>query len=273
MKPGIYYFYEYQMDKKIRTVGFLKLVQTFDSCRLQISIRQISAAPTDKILLSMLFPEKDRLRKKAVTELPFQNSCISCRVSLSKEDFPAAMAPADLQGFLLETSNGDYFAACCDNCPFSLSLLTDTITTKQDTSTEPAPKSETKSETKPENPPVLTEEKAELSSEAISDTDKLAVSIRKLSYHDLSTLPKPLWRLANNSFLLHGCHNYHHLLLLEENGHQWLGIPGIYSAREANAAELFGFPQFTRDYHQKLTLSDEECSEDEDFGYWCRCLK
>lgn len=248
MKPGIYYFYEYQMDKKIRTVGFLKLTQAFDSCRLQISIRQISAAPTDKILLSMLFPENGRLRKKAVTELPFQNSCISCRVSLSKEDFPTAMTPTDLQGFLLETSNGKSFAACCDSCPFSLSLLTD-------------------------EPPVLTKEKAELSSEAISDTDKPAVSIRKLSYQDLSSLPKPLWRLANNSFLLHGCHNYHHLLLLEENGHQWLGIPGIYSPREANAAELFGFPQFTRDCHQKLTLSDEECSEDEDFGYWCRCLK
>lgn len=269
MKPGIYYFYEYQMDKKIRTVGFLKLTQAFDSCRLQISIRQISAAPTDKILLSMLFPEKDRLRKKTVTELPFQNSCISCRVSLSKEDFPTAMTPTDLQGFLLETSNGKSFAACCENCLFSLSLLTDAASVKQDTSTESAPKSETT----PEDSPVLTKEKAELSSEAISDTDKPAVSIRKLSYQDLSALPKPLWRLANNSFLLHGCHNYHHLLLLEENGHQWLGIPGIYSPREANAAELFGFPQFTRDYHQKLTLSDEECSEDENFGYWCRCLK
>lgn len=50
--------------------------------------------------------------------------------------------------------------------------------------------------------------------------------------------------------LLHGYHNYHHLLLLEEDEHQWLGVPGIYSPREAHAAELFGFPQFTREYHQ-----------------------
>ena len=52
MTPGIYYFYEYQADKKIRNVGFLKLTQTFQSCHLQISIRQIPAASQEKLPLS-----------------------------------------------------------------------------------------------------------------------------------------------------------------------------------------------------------------------------
>ena len=95
----------------------------------------------------------------------------------------------------------------------------------------------------------------------------------KIERQDLARLIRREWQLANNSFLLHGYHNYHHLLLLEEDGHQWLGVPGIYSPREAHAAELFGFPQFTREYHQKLALSEDECSTDKDFGYWCRCLK
>ena len=55
MTPGIYYFYEYQADKKIRNVGFLKLTQTFQSCHLQISIRQIPAASQEKLPLSMFF--------------------------------------------------------------------------------------------------------------------------------------------------------------------------------------------------------------------------
>lgn len=64
MTPGIYYFYEYQADKKIRNVGFLKLTQTFQSCHLQISIRQIPAASQEKLPLSMFFFEKDKPRKK-----------------------------------------------------------------------------------------------------------------------------------------------------------------------------------------------------------------
>ena len=83
MTPGIYYFYEYQADKKIRNVGFLKLTQTFQSCHLQISIRQIPAASQEKLPLSMFFFEKDKPRKKTVAELPTQNQCVSCRVTLS----------------------------------------------------------------------------------------------------------------------------------------------------------------------------------------------
>ena len=88
MTPGIYYFYEYQADKKIRNVGFLKLTQTFQSCHLQISIRQIPAASQEKLPLSMFFFEKDKPRKKTVAELPTQNQCVSCRVTLSEADFP-----------------------------------------------------------------------------------------------------------------------------------------------------------------------------------------
>ena len=48
----------------------------------------------------------------------------------------------------------------------------------------------------------------------------------KISRQDLSCLPRKEWRLANNSFLLHGYYNYHHLLSIEEDGKRWLGVPG-----------------------------------------------
>lgn len=95
---------------------------------------------------------------------------------------------------------------------------------------------------------------------------------RKIQRSDISILPRRFWPLANNSFLLHGYHNYNHLLLAEETGRLWLGVPGIYDPREARAADLFGFPQFTREYAAHLDLEPEECSDSDDFGYWCRCV-
>lgn len=95
---------------------------------------------------------------------------------------------------------------------------------------------------------------------------------RKIQRSDLSILPRRFWFLANNSFLLHGYHNYNHLLLAEEKGRLWLGVPGIYDPREAKAADLFGFPQFTREYASVLNLEPDERSSSDNFGHWCRCV-
>ena len=218
----------------------------------------------------MFFFEKDKPRKKTVAELPTQNQCVSCRVTLSEADFPPNLTLAKLHGFLLQTADGRYFAASTGNRPFSVNLLTDWM--EPAPCPEPNPEPESIPAPEPEPPSVLAEEKMCEPPEETAQPCEPTSRIRKLSYEELSTLQKPFWRLANNSFLLHGYHNYHHLLLLEEDEHQWLGVPGIYSPREAHAAELFGFPQFTREYHQKLTLSEDECSTDKDFGYGAAVL-
>ena len=111
----------------------------------------------------------------------------------------------------------------------------------------------------------------------VSDSDDTkhttsSVTARKITRAELSTLPRKFWSLANNSFLLHGYYNYNHLLLVEEDGHRWLGVPGIYDAREARAADLFGFPQFTSSYVSVLELGDDERNNDALFGHWCRYL-
>lgn len=100
-----------------------------------------------------------------------------------------------------------------------------------------------------------------------------AQSVKKIRRSEMSCLPRRYWHLANNSFLLHGYHNYNHLLLIEKDGHYWLGVPGIYDPHEARAARLFGFPQFTDSYNDSLQLSDDECNPNENFGYWCCFLK
>ena len=97
-------------------------------------------------------------------------------------------------------------------------------------------------------------------------------SVEKISREDISRLPRRFWPLASNSFLLHGYRCYGHLILAEEDGRMWLGVPGIYDSREARAADLFGFPRFTRVHAAALDLSEEERSTSNDFGHWCRCI-
>lgn len=96
------------------------------------------------------------------------------------------------------------------------------------------------------------------------------VIFKKIQRQDLSRLPRKEWRLANNSFLLHGFYNYHHLLYIEENGDIWIGVPGIYHEKEKMAAKSFGFSHFRRVVDVDVQLEEHETNTFEDFGYWCR---
>ena len=108
---------------------------------------------------------------------------------------------------------------------------------------------------------------------ATAETDiSASTNARKIRRSEMSQLPRKFWPLANNSFLLHGYHNYGHLLLIEEDSRLWLGVPGTYAPQEARAADLFGFPRFTRSYAGLPELTAEERADDEDFGHWCRCV-
>lgn len=96
------------------------------------------------------------------------------------------------------------------------------------------------------------------------------VTYEKIQRQDLSRLPRKEWRIANNTFLLHGFYNYHHLLYIEDNGEIWVGVPGIYHEREKVAAEAFGFTAFRRLTDVDVDLAEDEKNTYEDFGYWCR---
>ena len=92
----------------------------------------------------------------------------------------------------------------------------------------------------------------------------------KIQRKDLSRLPRKEWRLANNSFLLHGFYNYHHLIYIEDGDEVWIGVPGIYHEKEKLAANTFGFTHFRRQVDVPVELAENEQNTYEDFGYWCR---
>ncbi len=95
----------------------------------------------------------------------------------------------------------------------------------------------------------------------------------KIQRNDLARLPRCEWKWANNSFLLHGYYNYHHLALLNDGSRYLLGVPGIYHPQEAKAANVFGFTEFIPVQEVDIALTDDERNSQEQFGYWCRQVK
>ena len=125
---------------------------------------------------------------------------------------------------------------------------------------------------------VLQEEKED----EVEETEKLAedlaaepekeTTVHKITRQDLVRLPRKEWKLANNHFLIHGCRNFHHLVSFEKDDKCWLGVPGIYHPNEVKAAEAFGFGQFMKPEEGEISLSEEEYTEQGEFGYWCRTV-
>lgn len=95
----------------------------------------------------------------------------------------------------------------------------------------------------------------------------------KIQRNDMARLPRCEWKWANNSFLLHGYYNYHHLAIIDDGERYRLGVPGIYHPQEAKAASSFGFSEFIPHKDTDMDLTDDEKSSQEQFGYWCRPIK
>ncbi len=80
---------------------------------------------------------------------------------------------------------------------------------------------------------------------------------------DFVVLSERNYRLVNNSFLLHGYYNYHHLILTRIRERNkicyYIGVPGNFYEREKKTAVMFGFKSFE---------SAVEPAEEGDFGYY-----
>ena len=81
----------------------------------------------------------------------------------------------------------------------------------------------------------------------------------------LSRLPLKDKEIINNSFLIHGYYNFHHLLFgrvcdIENNTNYFIGVPGMYCNRERYMASMFGFSNFKKSHRSDYNNPY--------FGYW-----
>lgn len=267
MQQFIRYLYEYDGEKRVRNIGFVKVDKQEKECTIQIRGNGMEASKGQKIEVLVFYRKGEDYIWVSQGKIACENANAHFILRFEAEDMGSDEAFAKLYGVLLKSESNRIYGAVWDDSviPNQHMMTIDEWESKQNSVVE-----ETETE-EPESESEETEtEEAEIEPEDY--IEKNSRRYEKISRKDLARLPRKEWRLANNSFLLHGFYNYHHLLYIEEGENCWIGVPGIYHEKEQAAARAFGFPQFHRITEGTLELSGEETNLIEDFGYWCRAV-
>ena len=302
MNPGSYYLYEYESCCRRRNLGFLQISPHGYSYLLTLHVKNLPIIPGEQLEVHAFILENQTLTGSPVALLQCSGQNLSTQLVISGERFPHKRTLKHIDGFIIFSitqNRSQHWIASAVPLPDFYSFSDCSLSTQEILSSEPENPSlseeaaiteeivsETVSEAALSNASIdaasteeaptevtPTEETA-IQDDSIQDASihDASIQAKKITHAEISTLPRRFWPLANNSFLLHGCHNYHHLLLVKEKDHLWLGVPGLYDPREAHMANLFGFPQFTSSYISILELTEDECENSESFGHLCRYL-
>ena len=287
MNPGSYYLYEYESCCRRRNLGFLQISSHNYSYLLTLHVKNLPIVPGEQLEVYAFILENQTLTGSPVALLQCSGQNLSTQLVISGERFPHKRTLKHIDGFIIFSitqNRPQHWIASAVPLPDFYSFSDCSLSTEEILSSEPENPSiseeaviteeivsETVSEAALSDASIDTASTEEAPTEATAIQDD-SIQARKITHAEISTLPRRFWPLANNSFLLHGCHNYHHLLLVKEKDHLWLGVPGLYDPREAHMANLFGFPQFTSSYISILELTEDECENSESFGHWCRYL-
>ena len=292
MNPGSYYLYEYESCCRRRNLGFLQISSHNYSYLLTLHVKNLPIVPGEQLEVHAFILENQTLTGSPVALLQCSGQNLSTQLVISGERFPHKRTLKHIDGFIIFSitqNRPQHWIASAVPLPDFYSFSDCSLSTEEILSSEPENPSLSEEATITEDIVSETVSEAALSDASIdaasteevptevTPTEETAIQdasiqARKITHAEISTLPRRFWPLANNSFLLHGCHNYHHLLLIKEKDHLWLGVPGLYDPREAHMANLFGFPQFTSSYISILGLTEDECENSESFGHWCRYL-
>lgn len=301
MNPGIFYFYYYTPNHPPCNVGFLKLGQRFQSFSLELHIRNIPVSQGAVLKLGAFYAKDRQFPAAIFSEISAKTNAIYAKFDISQSLLPDSCTPADIRGFFLLLPDGNIIAAAAPDVSFEPKLLRFQTPAIPISETPDESSRESSNETSDESSDETADESSddtpdEIAAETVGTVEtapigdnkpaaavvnapvnvtaevstpvNTAANVRKINRRDLRTLPRKYWNIANNSFLMHGYHNYNHLLLVEKDGHYMIGVPGVYSTRESHAAGLFGFPRFTAEYNQMLQLTKDEQNDYGTFGYW-----
>ena len=272
MNSGTYYLYEYKHDRRIRTAGFLKLTCAAAGSQLQLHARGLPPTRNESLKLFSFHTNDTIILPEFLTEMNALSGDLCVRLSSAEYPFLTASSLSQIDGFFLVLPDQTLLAAVAPDIAFDTRNIQKSG--QPDTSMDGIDANNDRNERN-----ILRDidtRTSEISAEEITPDPKpspnSASNVRKLHRCDLSGLPRKQWYLANNSFLLHGCHNYGHLILFKEEDRYWLGVPGIYDPKEARAAEMFGFPKFTDSYNDQIPRTEDEENSYGTFGYWCRAV-
>ena len=292
MKRWIRYLYEYDQGKKLRNVGFVKVEQGEGECAVHIHGKGLHMQGENRLNLYLFYEENEECIGIWQGTAENVDPAINYRLYYTKEDTGKTENFEKIRGIVLLSEAGRRYAAVWDDKPAHVEAMRiwkeeprqEEVTRQEEEpeqveparqETEPKPKESARQEIEVEQEEIgereiepEQEDVVEREIEPEQEENLSRIHCVKIQRRDLARLPRCEWKLANNSFLLHGCYNYRHLAFLEYKDQLWLGVPGVYHPQEARAAEAMGFPEFI--YRKDTDASSEE---EEEFGYWCRRVK
>lgn len=278
MRRFIRYLYEYEQEKKMRNVGFVKVEQDVDQCVIHVHGKGFRMEENAQGLRAYLFwntEDKCIGIPQGVTEVP--GPAVNWQLCYTPEDVGKKENYDFVNGIILKDVNGHWYAAVWNDdvvnvCRMEMWKMEEDSVQGEETECKKGLAQDEEPECKKE---TLQDEESE-SGKLEDDLEKeacLGGKVRKIQRKDMVCLPRCEWRYANNSFLIHGYYNYHHLILTVRDDRLKLGVPGVYHPQEEKAAESFGFPEFIPAEELDLKLTDEEKNDREKFGYWCRDIR
>ena len=309
MKRFICYLYEYQEGRRIRNIGFCKVESSEDGCTVSIHGKGWGMNSPRKLSLYLFWRENGKCFGVYQGELGNVSPALNYRLSYTEEDVGSKARYDRVEGIILCGENGLRYAAVWTDEAVDISRMEpagkEEMTEEKeeqpeepeepnegepvpeenempDEQAEPAgvsydvreilPDESRELEEKEPEPFYFDEEEEDSKPEIAEQECQTTCRFRctKIQRQDLSRLIRREWQLANNSFLLHGYYNYHHLAFLQEGENLYLGVPGVYSEKERRAAQAFGFPGFVNYEEEMLDLPEGEKEDRADFGYWCR---
>ena len=308
MKRFICYLYEYQEGRRIRNIGFCKVESSEDGCTVSIHGKGWGMNSPRKLSLYLFWRENGKCLGVYQGELGNVSPALNYRLSYTEEDVGSKARYDRVEGIILCGENGPRYAAVWTDEAVDISRMEpagkEEMTEEKeeqpeepeepneeepvpeenempDEQEEPAgvsydvreilPEESRELEEKEPEPFYFDEEEEDSKPEIAEQECQTTCRFRctKIQRQDLSRLIRREWQLANNSFLLHGYYNYHHLAFLQEGENLYLGVPGVYSEKERRAAQAFGFPGFVNYEEEMLDLPEGEKEDRADFGYWC----
>ena len=278
MRRVIRYLYEYEQEKKMRNVGFVKVEQDVDQCVIHVHGKGFRMEENAQGLRAYLFwntEDKCIGIPQGVTEVP--GPAVNWQLCYTPEDVGKKENYNLVNGIILKDVNGHWYAAVWNDdvvnvCRMEMWKMEEDSVQGE----EPECKKGLAQDEEPECKKETLQDEESESGKLEDDLEKeacLGGKVRKIQRKDMVCLPRCEWRHANNSFLIHGYYNYHHLILTVRDDRLKLGVPGVYHPQEEKAAESFGFPEFIPAEELDLKLTDEEKNDREKFGYWCRDIR
>lgn len=312
MEQFIRYLYEYRNGQPSRNVGFVKVEREEAQTTVHIHGKGLQMGQETELLLYIFYMEQKipvGILQGTITNI---NPSVNYRLIFNGEDTGIPENYPKIQGIIMESAMKRSFAAVWNDMPVNVEgmrlwqepetipiTMTEAVreAVASDMAEQKAVEAVVSDMAEQESAEQeATEQKSaereiaeqaedcggDVREEPVPESEEPEIDsyitpsrmqYKKIRRQDIAMLPRCEWRLANNSFLLHGYYNYHHLVLIEDGDELWLGVPGIYHRREAKAAEAFGFVRFIRSDDGDVELEADEKETTEDFGYWCRKVR